>query len=320
MTTMQIFFTPGGNAATYTVISNLVPAGNTEMNTKNVPVMGVRALTAVKVDPFTPNTIWVGASAETGNALPMVLKISNANTTPVVVSSVNLTSDATQTNAYISSVDVDPANGNHIIATVSNYGAISVYESINGGASFTNVEGNLPDMPIRWALFAPATAQLGPTGGLGGVLLGTELGVWTTNSLLGAATQWMPNNGGLANVRTDMLKLRTSDFTVIAATHGRGLYTSAIPTVPTGLPNIPVTKDFIKYTFTDNDQLNIVVGSLTTKNITVQLQNMLGQQLYQNKFNYQNTSIDLSRFQDGVYIVRIIGDKREQFVQQFVKR
>ena len=117
-----------------------------------------------------------------------------------------------------------------------------------------------------------------------------------------------------------MLKLRASDNTVVAATHGRGLYTSSIPTVPTGLPNIPVTKDFIKYTFTDNDQLHIVVGSLQTKNITIQLQNMLGQQLYQSKSSYQNTSIDLSRFQDGVYIIRIFGDKKEQFVQQFVKR
>ncbi|HEX6193791.1 MAG TPA: T9SS type A sorting domain-containing protein [Chitinophagaceae bacterium] len=315
-------FYAGGDAGTYTIISNLVPANNTVISTRNIPAMGGRALTAVKVDPFSDNTIWVGASAETANSLPMVLKISNASSgTPTVVSSSNLTSDPNQLNAYVSSVDVDPANGNHIIATVSNYGAISVYESTNGGVSFTNIEGNLPDMPIRWVLFAPATAQLnGTTGGLGGVLLGTELGVWATSVLAGAATQWTPHNAGLANVRTDMLKVRPSDNTVIAATHGRGLFSAIIPTVPTGLPSIPVTKDFIKYTFTDNDQLHIVVGSLPTKNITIQLQNMLGQQLYQTKGNYQNTTVDLSRYQDGVYILRIFGDQKEQYVQQFVKR
>ena len=312
-------FYAGGNVATYTFINNLVPASGATLNTRSIPIMGGRALTAVKVDPFAANTIWVGATAETVNSLPMILKISNAtDASPTVISTATLGTDQ---NAYVSSIDVDPANPNHIIATISNFGTANVYESVNGGTSFTNVEGNLPDMPVRWALFAPANAQLnGATGGNGGVLLGTELGVWTTSLLAGAATQWMPNNDGLANVRTDMLKLRTSDNTVVAATHGRGLYTTILPTVVTGLPNVPITKDFIKYIFTDNDQLNIVTGTLQTKNISIQLFNMQGQELYKSKNNYQNTSINLSSYQDGVYILRVIGDKKENFVQQFVKR
>jgi len=71
-------------------------------------------------------------------------------------------------------------------------------------------------MPIRWAMFSP----------LGGdsALLATELGVWSTTNLNGSSTNWQPSNTGLANVRTDMLQFRSSDSTVLVATHGRGLY------------------------------------------------------------------------------------------------
>ena len=83
---------------------------------------------------------------------------------------------------------------------------------------------------------------------------------------------------------------------------------------------MPVTKDFIKYIHTDNNQLQIVVGTLQTRTMTIQLLNMQGQQLYQSKNNYQNTSIDMGRFTSGVYILKITGDKREHFVEQFVKK
>jgi hypothetical protein len=248
----------------------------------------------------------------------MVLKISSANTTnPTVVSSTTL---GIIQNATVSSIDVDPANANHIIATLSNFGVVSVWESTNGGTSFSPIEGNLPDMPVRWALFAPANAQLnGSTGGNGGVLLGTELGVWTTSAINGVSTQWIPNNTGLANVSTHMLKYRASDNLVVAATHGRGLFTTIVPTVVTGLPNDPVTKNFIKYTFTETDQLQIVAGNLQTKTMTIELIDMKGSIVYSGSVKYQNTTISLNKLQRGSYILRITGNNKERFVKQLIK-
>ena len=307
----------GGNAQTYTFISNITSPPSATLNTTTVAAMGNREVTAVKVDASASNTIYIGNSF--GNAAPQILKLSNANTTnPTVLVNANV---GTVVNAAISSIDIDPANNNHLVVTLSNYGVVSVWESTNGGTSFSPIEGNLPDMPVRWALFAPANAQLnGTSGGNGGIMLGTELGVWSTSTIAGASTQWIPNNSGLANVRTDMLKLRAADNVVVAATHGRGVFTTTLPTVVTGVPNVPVTKDFIKYIHTDNNQLQIVVGTLQTRTMTIQLLNMQGQQLYQSKNNYQNTSIDMGRFTSGVYILKITGDKREHFVEQFVKK
>ncbi|MDZ4809026.1 MAG: T9SS type A sorting domain-containing protein [Bacteroidota bacterium] len=304
----------GDDAGRYFVISGLDATPSSII--ANVSAMGSRELTAVKVDPNAATTIWVGASS--GNSLPMVLKISNANSAnPTVTSSPTL---GTINNAAVSSIDVDPANSNHILATLSNFGVTSVWESTDGGISFSSIEGNLPDMPIRWGIFAPANAQLnGASGGNGGILLGTELGVWSTSVIAGTATQWIPNNTGLANVKTSMLKFRSSDNTVVAGTHGRGLFTTIIPTVPTGLPNTTVTKDFIKYVSADKDLLQVVTGTLQTRTMTLQLFDMKGSIVYSSSKNYQHSVIDISRFQSGSYIIKITGNNKENFVKQFIK-
>ncbi|MDP4844149.1 MAG: choice-of-anchor J domain-containing protein, partial [Salibacteraceae bacterium] len=69
--------------------------------------------------------------------------------------------------------------------------------------------------------------------------LATEVGVWSTNNFQSASPTWIPSNSGLANVRVDMLQMRASDSEVIAATHGRGLfsssYLSSVCTYPTSL-------------------------------------------------------------------------------------
>lgn len=118
---------------------------------------------------------------------------------------------------YISSIAVG-STIDHLVVTASNYGIVSVYETKDGGVSWSEKEGNLPDIPIRWALFNPSNYEE--------VLLATELGVWATHEFSSESPAWIPINDGLANVRCDMLKYRGADGLVAVATHGRGLYTS----------------------------------------------------------------------------------------------
>lgn len=299
----------GDDPGQYYVISGL--AGTPSSLIASVPTIGTREVTAVRVDPFSANTIWIGASL---NGTPMVLKLTAANTTsPTVAASSPI---PVPSGANISSIDIDPANGNHVVVTFSNFGVISVWESTNGGLSYSNIEGNLPDIPVRWGLFAPANAQLsGAGGGNGGILLGTDLGVWTTSVINGSATTWAPNNTGLANVRVDMLRWRPSDNTVTAATHGRGLFTTVLPTVATGLPNTSNTRDFIRNSFMERDNLHIQVGNLQTRTITVDLLDMSGRLVRSVNLRYQNTSINLSNLQRGTYVLRILGNNRERYVR-----
>jgi PKD repeat protein len=124
----------------------------------------------------------------------------------------------------VSCIAIETGNDNHLLVTYTNFGLNSVWETTNGGGSWTSVEGNLPDMPVRWALFNPANPQQ--------AMLATDIGVWSTDLLNGNATNWGPSNSGLANVRTDMLQIRSSDKMVIAATHGRGLFSTDVFSAP----------------------------------------------------------------------------------------
>lgn len=110
----------------------------------------------------------------------------------------------------------------HLLVTIANYGSSvrNVRQSTDGGQSWTSAEGNLPDMPVRWALLDPSSGRR--------AMIATELGVWTTEDLSAPAVTWLPANTNLANVRVDMLRLRRADRTVVAATHGRGLFTTNI--------------------------------------------------------------------------------------------
>ena len=118
----------------------------------------------------------------------------------------------------VSCIAIENGNENHLLVTYFNYGVTSVWETTDGGSNWTNVEGDLPDMPVRWCMFDPTNSDR--------ALLATEVGVWTTNDLNGSSTDWDPSVSGLANVRVDMLQTRTSDNLVLAGTHGRGLFTT----------------------------------------------------------------------------------------------
>lgn len=186
-----------------------------------VAALGSTQISAVKVDPNSANTVWIGGSGS--STIPTVLKLTNANGTPTVT---NISISAATAGMYVSSIDVEKGNSNHLLVTFSNYGVTSVYESTNGGTSWTAVEGNLPDMPVRCGIFLPTGSNEGV------IALATELGVFTTAATNGALTSWISNNSGFPKVRTDMLKYRYSDNTLAAATHGRGMFTTTLTITP----------------------------------------------------------------------------------------
>lgn len=191
----------------------------------------VGQVSAIKVDPNTPTTIFVAANS---GATPEIYKITNANGASPTFTAIPITGVGAPTaGAYLSCIDVEIGNSLHLIATCSNYGQVSVWESIDGGTSWTNVENNLPDMPIRWCAFVPSPYTPGSrnAAAIGGVYLGTEMGVWSTTSLSGATTTWVQNSTNIGNVRVDMVKVRPIDGFTIVATHGRGVFSFTQPAV-----------------------------------------------------------------------------------------
>ena len=171
--------------------------------------------TAFKVSPYTANRVYIGSSrgvlVRLDNASTVMNNAqANANTTAI--------GSASFSTGTINCVAVG-TNDNNLMAIFSNYGVSNVWSTTDGGANWTACDGNLPDMPVRWAVFE--------NGSNSKVVLATEAGVYTTDLLNGASTIWAPQPG-FPTVRTDMLKLRVYDNVIAAATHGRGIFTATL--------------------------------------------------------------------------------------------
>ena len=178
--------------------------------------LGSRQITTIKKSPYTANRLFVGVRIYNGEADLFI--IDNANTsTPTVT---KITGNYTGSHGgWVSSIDVGSSD-NQLLATFSNYGVSSVYETIDGGVTWVDKNDNLPDIPVRYGLYNPQNRNQ--------VLLATELGVWSTNDISLINPAWESTNMGLANVRCDMLKYRSADQLVMVATFGRGLYTTDV--------------------------------------------------------------------------------------------
>lgn len=185
----------------------------------NFNVSGMNSMAShIRVSPYstTSTTLFVGTEA--GD----LYKITNADGSSPTTSSIGGGLPA----GNISCVEIG-ANDNELLVTFTNYGVTSVWYTTDGGTNWINKEGNLPDMPVRWALFNPNNRHE--------VILATEVGVWSTSNFNSTNPTWTSSSSGLANVRVDMLQMRQSDYEVIAATYGRGLFSSnafASPSLP----------------------------------------------------------------------------------------
>lgn len=177
--------------------------------------LGSGTVSAVKVSPFTPNTVYFGGGASGVN--PTLIKAVNAHATPTFTDI--LTTAVKMNSANLSSIQFG-SNENTIIISFSNYGVNNVWYTTTGGASWTAIDGNLPDMPVRWAMFYPGDDTK--------AIIATETGVWQCANMGATSVIWDPEPG-FPNVRTDMLDYRDADRTIVAATHGRGLFSATIP-------------------------------------------------------------------------------------------
>jgi hypothetical protein len=172
-------------------------------------------VSAIKVSPFTANTVYFGGGASGVN--PSLIRASNANGSPVFSDIIGASMKINGAN--ISSIQFGTTEKNIIVA-FSNYGVNNIWITSDGGTNWSSIDGNLPDMPVRWGMFYPGDDTR--------AIIATETGVWQCANINATAVAWDPEPG-FPDVRTDMLDFRASDRTLVASTHGRGLFTTSIP-------------------------------------------------------------------------------------------
>ena len=172
-----------------------------------VPFFNGATVSAVTTSPYTSKRVYFGTNGG------RIVQIDNAD---AAATATNIT--GTGMVGYVNNVAVGNTDQT-LLACFSSYGVNNVWLTTNGGTTWTACDGNLPDMPVYWAVFNPNDNNR--------VYIATETGVWETSLLNGANTVWAPHTT-FPTVRTTMLKFRSSDNTLGASTYGRGVWSTVV--------------------------------------------------------------------------------------------
>jgi len=115
---------------------------------------------------------------------------------------------------------IHPTDPNTLWAVRGGYtNGSKVFKSINGGTSWTNISGNLPNLPANCIVYENGSAD--------GIYVGMDVGVYYRDNDL---TNWQLFNTGIPNVVISELEIKYNTSELIASTYGRGLWKSDLYT------------------------------------------------------------------------------------------
>ena len=205
-------------------------------------------ISALTVSPYTTDSSTLYFGTEAGQ----VVKVENANSVPnATTGQSNATFTSLTDQKFVGSIsDIEIGKDeNHLFVTFHNYGVENIFYSNDGGDTWQEKEGNLPDIPVRCILQNPLLENE--------VIVGTELGVWYSKDFDSSNPSWSQANAGMKDVRITDLDMR-DDYKVFAATYGLGIY-SSIFTETGGDPAIKIS--------TDIDDITIFKGQSGSFNV-----------------------------------------------------
>lgn len=227
----------------------------------------------------------------------------NAADSGIVVASATVQSGVT-----ITGIAIDPYNSDRIVVTGGGYGmSTNVWQSTNATTtmSFASMQGNLPHMPCYSVVIDEANTA--------NVILGTELGIYATNT---NGTSWTEENNGMAVVPVFMLrqlKYQWSAGSVIyAATHGRGIFKCG--SLITGLNNYNSSHTLNSIDVFPNPSTSVTnmhISLAAASNVVVNLIDYSGRTIKsinlgqhdEGNFNFQ---IDIADVASGNYLVNVV--------------
>jgi hypothetical protein len=182
---------------------------------------GSSLVSAIAVAPGNSDLIYVGQ--DDGK----IQKTTNGTATTPSWSDVDNNSSANPLpNRYITRIYIDPASSSTVYVTLGGYSYDNLWKSVNGGSTFASASGSgatsLPPAPMRGIVRHPRNAQR--------LYAGTDVGLYESED--GGST-WSASPGGPGDVMIDEVRFVIGTETLLAATHGHGLWTADVSCVAT---------------------------------------------------------------------------------------
>jgi hypothetical protein len=199
-------------------------------------------------NPSTANAGWRSISPQFGivNFLgpapsnPDVLYLTSTSFIEKTTNATSASPSWTQLNPFNDSlllghIVVNPTDPNTLYVIKEGFvDGQKIYKSADGGQTWTNISGNLPNMPMNWMVIDPQN----PTN----IYVASDVGVFlaTDGGILGET--WQVVGAGLPNCPILQVKIaNTNPRELVAASHGRGAWTLDIGGNPLPTPTATST-------------------------------------------------------------------------------
>jgi hypothetical protein len=170
----------------------------------SIKVAGAAYISAIAVAPGNSDIIWVGHN--NGD----VFSTTNGTAATPTWTQRDL-GTPNLPNRYCERIAITPGNPNKVYATFGGYSSGNVWRTLDGGATWSDISGNLPAAPVNCITLAPNATNT--------LYVATEVGVYASTS---DGTTWSTGNDGPANVSVDELFWMSNKL--VAVTHGRGMW------------------------------------------------------------------------------------------------
>ena len=259
-------------------------------------------VSALKVSPYTTTSTKLYVGLQNGK----LLKVSNANTNAPSWSNI-------MGAGFVGSIsDIEfGQTEDDLFVTMFNYGVASVWFSGDAGTSWTNIEGDLPDMPVRCVLQNPLLPNE--------LIIGTMLGIWRTTDYTNANPTWVQSFNGMRETAIFDLDLKASDNTILATTYGRGFFTSKFKLL--GFNKLEDISYTLKVFPTVSEGQFTLTSTQNLGSTQIEIYSITGKRVYETKVDMQQgfrKQFDLS-LNSGMYLMKLKGSNFETTKRIIIK-
>lgn len=159
----------------------------------------------------------------------------------------------------IGAIKVDPADADHVIVTFTNYGVLSIWESTDGGQTWSSISGNLEENPDGSGVGPSVRSfEIMPDGNGGNYYFaGTSVGLFMTQSLNGDNTVWTQQAPDvIGDVVVSWIRVRPIEGLVMVSTHANGTFTGTYDVGKNAFVNYSYNPDAVEYVLRANQSFD----------------------------------------------------------------
>ncbi|MBI1765774.1 MAG: hypothetical protein HYR56_30585, partial [Acidobacteria bacterium] len=178
---------------------------------------GQGVITALAAYPSRGGIDAVGEVVWTGSSDGMVYITQNAH--EIAKTRFRNATRSPLPNRFITDIALDVRNVQRAVVTYSGFNRATsstpghVFLTENFGATWADISGNLPDVPVNAAVLDPTRPAT--------IFIGTDIGVFQS---VDSGQTWVRLGNNFPNVSVLQMRYHQPSGSLIAATHGRGIY------------------------------------------------------------------------------------------------